>query len=96
MRFGEYLEQALKLKGLSQRAFSLLVGYPQQAVNGIIRGERVPPLGRLEAWANALSNHVDKALFLELGRLEHSPKEIRQLVIDLRCEISRLKTNADS
>jgi len=84
MRFGSYLAEALARKGVSQRAFALGVGYPQQAINGIIHGDRIPPLGRLEAWADHLEGFVDRPQFLELGRLEHCPQEIQQLVSDLR------------
>lgn len=91
MRFGTYLAEALTRKGLSQRAFALAVGYPQPAINGIVRSERLVPLGRLEAWADHLEGFIDRALFLELGRLEHAPPEIRQLVDDLRDQLAGIK-----
>jgi transcriptional regulator with XRE-family HTH domain len=84
MRFGLYLAEAIARKGLSQKAFAKMVRYPQPTINGIIKSKRVPPLGRLEAWADILTTAIDRELFLELGRLEHCPPEIRALVTKLR------------
>lgn len=92
MRFGEYLGQALEQKGLSQRAFALEVGYPQQAINGIVKGIRIPPLGRLQGWADTLKGHIDRGMFMELAWLEHSPPGIRKALEDARAEIKRLKS----
>ena len=84
MRFGEYFKAAIARKGLSERAFGILVGSPQQVINGVIHGERTPPLARIEAWAKALEGHVDVALFVELAELEHTPPGIRKALEEAR------------
>ena len=96
MRFGECLNEALVRKGMSQRAFSLIVRYRQQALNRVIRGERIPPLDRLDAWADALEGHVDREAFFELARLEHTPSEIRTALFKARAENVRLQTMLNS
>jgi transcriptional regulator with XRE-family HTH domain len=90
MRFGDYLQQALDAKGISQRAFSVAVGYPQQGVNRVVRGQCPPPLKKLKAWADYLAGSVDAALFIELGELEHAPPGVQKLVADLRMRIDQL------
>ena len=55
-------------------------------LNGIIKGQRLVPVGRF-AWADLLGGSIDRELFLELGRLEHTPPEIRKLVDDLKSQV---------
>ena len=84
MRFGAYLATAIEKAGISQREFARRAKSRQQNVNEIVHGRRVPPLAHLERWADLLKEHVDRAQFLELARLEHCPPEIQTLVAELR------------
>jgi transcriptional regulator with XRE-family HTH domain len=89
MRFGEYLQHALGKAGMSQSEFAKKARYSQANINKIARDIRQPPLARLEAWADVLANHIQRDVFLELGRLEHSPPEIRDLVAKLRHQLGK-------
>jgi transcriptional regulator with XRE-family HTH domain len=89
MRFPAYLANALKKAELSQSAFARKVKYKQQNISQIVHGTRPPPLARIEAWADALSGHIQRDVFLELARLECSPPEIRDLVTKLRQQLGK-------
>jgi transcriptional regulator with XRE-family HTH domain len=79
--FAIYLEDALAAKGLSQREFARLVKYPVQSLNQILKGTRLPPPKRLDAWAAALKGAVDPERFRLLGLLEHCPDEVKEFVL---------------
>lgn len=65
--FGDFLCQQLSQRGWSQRRFAALVGVNQAQLGRIVRGERRPPLDRMQAWAEALA--LDDAAARELARL---------------------------
>ena len=90
MRFGNYLAAAITKAGLSQRQFALRVKTPQQNMNEMVRGKRVPPLKRVAAWAVALAPHVELERFLVLAWLEHASEELRELILTTPGEVERL------
>ena len=83
--FGAFLDELLARRDLRQADFARLVGKAPGVVQFIRIGRRRPPLALLEAWADALAlRGEERRRFLELGRLEHCPPEIRRLVASLR------------
>lgn len=91
--FGAYLSELLARRGLRQADFARLVGKAPGVVQFIRVGRRRPPLARLESWADALSlRGEERRRFLELGRLEHCPPEIRRLIVSLRRRLAEAES----
>lgn len=90
MRFGYYLAKAIQQAGFSQREFAIKMRTPQQNMNEIVLGKRGPPLRKLNAWAEALAPHVERERFLVLAWLEHTPDELRELMLRTPGEVERL------
>lgn len=75
--FGEVFTHWLIRSGLSQSAFAKAAGCPSAWVNLIIRGQRTPPLDRLDAWANILKiPPASRADFEYAAGLAHCPPSI--------------------
>ncbi len=85
---GKLVAEALAASGLSQHAFCRQVKYDQGSLQGVIKGQRKPPLGSEEAWAKAFGLKGDaRHEFLVAYWLAHSPPP-------LATEIDRLRAAA--
>lgn len=81
LRFGPLLRKAIKSSGGSLRAFASGSGSSPGHVSNVAKGRHLPPLAKLEQWADALGiAGRERERFLLAGRLEHCPTEIRRYV----------------
>ena len=79
--FAGHLQSLLKVRGLSGRAFALLVGANQSYVSKVLRGTRPAPDTDLERWAHALQlTQREQRRFLLLADLDHVPERLRPLL----------------
>jgi hypothetical protein len=82
---GKLLVDALAAAGLSQHGFCRAVGYDQGSLQGVVKGQRKPPRGSEEAWADALSLKGDaRHEFLVSYWLAHAPEQLAAEVDWLR------------
>jgi hypothetical protein len=86
--FGDHLDALLQQRGLSVRGFAKLVGLGVSSVSAAKRRAIDP--GRIELWADALAlNGQDRARFVRLAWLTHTPPVIVNLVEDLERRLAR-------
>jgi hypothetical protein len=82
---GTLIVDALAAAELSQHAFCRAVGYNQGSLQGVIKGQRNPPLGSEEAWAKALRLKGEaRHGFLVAYWLAHSPAQLAGEIDRLR------------
>jgi transcriptional regulator with XRE-family HTH domain len=96
--FAQVLRRQLAEKPLSQRVFARLVNAKQAQVSSVLRGQKPPPLARIEQWADALGLvGQDRFDFETAALLDHAPAELGVLVGRLVEENRRLggKTSGD-
>ncbi len=83
--FGTQLAAAIQAKSLTRSAFARAAGSPASLVTEVIRGQRKPPLARLEAWSRILlSSEAERLAFVRAGALVHCPLVIQTWVGELR------------
>ncbi len=88
--FGDYLDQLLKKRGLSVRAFAARVGSQAGSVS-IAKRKTMNP-NRMEAWADALElTGEEREHFYDLATLTHAPAYLVQRFQSLVSENKRLK-----
>lgn len=77
--------RAVSLSGLTQRTFAKLAGITQGHVSNVITGKRLPPLDRMQEWADLLGIYgEDRAEFVRLAEIAHTPPGIRAEYLRLR------------
>jgi transcriptional regulator with XRE-family HTH domain len=91
MSFGDLLRAALAERGLSTRTAQPLLQLSYPMISQVCTGRRLPPLDRIEAWADALKiTGDDRSDFLRAAYLAHAPEQVRHLVADLETRIAAL------
>ena len=86
--FGTQLAAALQAKGLTRSAFARAAGSPASLVTEVIRGQRKPPLARLDAWSRLLlSSEAERLAFVRAGALAHCPLVVQTWVGELRAAV---------
>lgn len=90
--FAEVFASALAKSGLTQTAFAKQAGVAQPFVSQVAKGLRKPSLDNVERWAELLGlQGEERARFLRVGRLLHTPPEIRDEYLKLRAQSERAK-----
>ncbi len=88
--FGPLLKRLLAERRLSISAFARLVRMSRNMVDLVARGGRLPPLDRLNDWAEVLTlGGKDRDRFVFLGHVAHSTDFVRQRLEDLQTEVDR-------
>lgn len=90
--FGAELTRLLQARGIAQAEFARRVGKAPGVISFIRSGRRTPPLDQMQRWADAMGlAGAERARFLELAALAHTPPEARQLIARLRQRCARLE-----
>lgn len=90
--FSEVFERALDKAGFKQLGFARKVGTSQGFVSEILRGNRTPPLDRIEKWAEALGlKSEERVEFIRHAHLAHCPDTIRDDYLRLRARVDKLE-----
>lgn len=88
--FSDVFYKALEKAGFSQAKFANEVGTVGPFINQILKKRAKPPLDRIDAWADRLHlTGPERAEFLLLARLEHTPTELHDL-LRTRAEADRI------
>jgi transcriptional regulator with XRE-family HTH domain len=88
--FGDHLDQILRKRGLSVRAFARLVGVDVGSISSAKR--KTMSQERMIAWANALGLEKDERVrFFDLASLTHAPPYLRERLDGLIAENERLR-----
>lgn len=86
--FGDYFDALLRQRGLSVRAFGKLVGLGVSSVSAAKRRAIDP--ARIEPWADAWAlKGQDRAHFIHLAWLTHTPPVIVALIDSLERQLAR-------
>ncbi|HAT09043.1 MAG TPA: hypothetical protein DCS97_00230 [Planctomycetes bacterium] len=86
--FGDYLDDLLRQRGLSVRAFGTLVGLGVSSVSAAKRRAIDPK--RIEPWADALAlKGQERARFVRLAWLTRTPPVIVALIERLERQLAR-------
>ncbi len=96
--FSELLRDLVGTEHGAQTEFATSAGSSLGFVHNVIVGAAKPPkkTATLERWADALSLKGQKREeFILAGILERTPKEIRQLIVDLKAGIAELEERLD-
>jgi len=87
---GKLVGDALKSSDFTQQGFCRAVSYDQGSLQGVIKGQRKPPRGREEAWADALRLKGDaRHEFLLSYWCSDAPEQLAAEVDRLRVERRR-------
>jgi transcriptional regulator with XRE-family HTH domain len=82
---GKLVANALVAADLSQHKFCKLVRYNQGSLQRVLKGERNPPLGSEEAWAQAFGLKGEaRHEFLVAYWLAHAPAQLGDEIDRLR------------
>ena len=91
MGFPECFLAALEFRRIQQKQFAFSVSATPAHINMIAKGSRLPPLDRIEAWADALNlNGSERQEFIEAAWLAHCPAEAQAMVQRLRERVASL------
>jgi hypothetical protein len=90
--FGELLRGHLSRLGLSTRAFGAQVQSAHSFIFHIMDGDRLPPLDRIEGWADALLlKGGERAEFIREAMLAHCPAAIREEFARMQMRLEKLE-----
>jgi transcriptional regulator with XRE-family HTH domain len=79
--FAALLRRSLAAAGMSQMDLARAVGTSSSVVSQACTGRRPPPLGRVEAWAEALRlTPAERTAFLAAAQLAHAPEPVRRRI----------------
>lgn len=85
--FGPLLADYLTQRGWSIRAFARQVDHNPTFISQIIRGQRRPPLKRVDAWADQLDlSSQDRESFLDAAALAHAPARVHEIIARYRSD----------
>ena len=92
MDFTDQLRLILAERKITHAALAKLVGVEPSFVSLVATRRTRVALDRLEAWADALSlKDRERARFIQLGHLAHSPMLVRDLVSELESDLAKAR-----
>ena len=90
--FGDLLRKLLTRKGMSQMDLARDLGTTSSVISQTTTGSRLPPLDRIDLWADAMRLTEDeREEFALSAALAHCPEPIQREMARLQATITRLE-----